>query len=458
MAVAGIGAADVGALGVARHQAQAGDAECAEVVVVAQLPGALASEEEAAVGDPVDQVGLRRGAEQHGEHVLAEHALVAGRQGVPGVADTQARAIGAVVDAPGHGLAGFLVVEVAEGAQQCGAGAERLAEVAAQVVLVVDVPEVGEPVAGGQAGAPLRVDSGEVQLVAVLAGRMSRQVEGLAVAGGAGAGVPQLAGGQLETRQLLRFQQHALEGLRQHAHVVLEDHRQARLQQADLQRALRMAQLQGRAAAAVVVGRVTGAGVEGQAAVVAGAGAAVQFQGVHAGQVDTDSDGAFAVARTQAGDDRLGPTARPGLGRVVLAVVAEHVEVAQAAVEAGVVDQAGVGGEGRQGQPGEQQPDSLGVKHGKGSPLPPSAGQGGACRENRPLAVVVGMRAISSARRPGLAAAGRHRGGWPCVRRAGSGGSAGGRVRAARRRAGRRPRRPRPPRRPRLSGPGSSGR
>ncbi|MOA31592.1 hypothetical protein D3C78_1527580 [compost metagenome] len=66
-----------------------------------------------------------------------------------------------------------------------------------KIVLVVDVFQVGKPVAGLQSFRPLVIGAEEVHFVAALCFAVAFQIQLVAVAGCARAHVPELPGGQL---------------------------------------------------------------------------------------------------------------------------------------------------------------------------------------------------------------------------------------------------------------------
>ncbi|KMQ53286.1 hypothetical protein ACS96_29800 [Pseudomonas aeruginosa] len=232
---------DVFATQVAAHECQAGQADGGEIVVVAQLPGALVLVGEIADLHEVDQI--RIGPGQVGETAVAGHALVAEAEGVAAQAIGEQRIQRAIVDAAAALVGGTRPADV--GLQRLVIG-ERQEVLHAEIMLAVEILQVGVVVAAAQALAPAVGTAGEVEAVA--AGVPARQYVALVAAGDAevfGVGrvalldLAQLAELQRQPVDLVHFQQSALEGLRVQARVVELHHRQPGHQGADLQRTVR---------------------------------------------------------------------------------------------------------------------------------------------------------------------------------------------------------------------------
>ena len=190
------------ALDVAGHEGQAGNAEADEVVVVAQLPGALLGAGEVVDLDEVDQV--RVAAFQVGEGVVAVHSLPGRAEGMVAKAVGEHAVERLVVDAAGLGRA---AVGAAGEAQVAGqfAGTDRPAVQQADEVLAVDVLQVAVVIAGGELVGELVVQSAEVEVIGADPGEAAVLVvqrEVLGVAGVADLGLFQAPGGEAEVLDL----------------------------------------------------------------------------------------------------------------------------------------------------------------------------------------------------------------------------------------------------------------
>ncbi|MNE29337.1 hypothetical protein D3C80_1228130 [compost metagenome] len=258
----------------------------------------------------------------------------------------------AVVDLAGVGGAAVVAEHHAQvGAQ--GAGAQRLLGEQAEVVLAVDVVEVGEEVAAGQRLAELVVETGEIEVVAAhAAGKapvLAVEEQVLGVGRGAVDHLVQTSADEGQAVDFLRGEQTALEHLWQQAAVAGLDHWQLGDVRAVAQLGGGDLDLGGQAQAAELV--------RGAAIVLhrqqVGAGAAlarVELDAEHAQGVEADADAAVCVAGLEVKEETLAPLLALVLPRA-FAEVAIQVDVGGGQGGAAVLDEAGVGqrGEGAGG-------------------------------------------------------------------------------------------------------------
>ncbi|MCY1491845.1 hypothetical protein D9M68_256430 [compost metagenome] len=222
-------------------------------------------------------------------------------------------------------------------------------------MLLVELVELAEVVAGAQLVVPLVGGAGEVEVIR----RGAAGVGDVAHAARAGVGVAavgddhvlvvrgvalvvlaQTPGVDGQAVDLQGVQLAAAEGLRQQTAVVGLHHRQLGHQGADLQGALRRAQLGGQAEFAVfVVGGLTGLRVTLEQAGAGAIRAGVELETEQADGVHADADGALGVAGLQAQQETLRPLFLFGLRGAFLAEIAVEVEVAQLQAAFAVLDE-----------------------------------------------------------------------------------------------------------------------
>ena len=139
----------VAATEIAVHQRQAGHPKRRKVVVVAQLPGLLPGAVVAGVVRVIGQ-GATTGAINSHPAIIAADLLQAHIEGAATVAGRKQRRDRAVIQIAGFGTAVFSTAEVTQIGPQ-GPVAQRLAVGHLQVLLLVDVLELGIPQADHRA-------------------------------------------------------------------------------------------------------------------------------------------------------------------------------------------------------------------------------------------------------------------------------------------------------------------
>ncbi|MCY1290568.1 hypothetical protein D9M70_397210 [compost metagenome] len=280
------------AAGVASHGRQAGNAQGGEVVVIAQLPGALVSSGEVAYLDVVDQ--RRAGARDEDHAVVAVHALVAGADRVP--------AIGGAEEAGERAVVQLTQVRAAlvAGGEQADVGAQGpVADLllVRQVVetLLVDIFQLRLPQA--DLAAPGVEAVFRTQVVESIgkhpATAIDRQV--LVVGGVALAQRAHLPAMQGQAGNLLRGEHAALEGLRQQAAIVAQQDRQLGQQFADFQFGVRQLQFRCHSKTRVFI-RGASVVMPGQQARAGAVRAAVQLQAELSDQIDADAQHTRRIA------------------------------------------------------------------------------------------------------------------------------------------------------------------
>ena len=249
------------------------------------------------------------------------------------IARGEQRGNGAVIELAGARAASVAATESAEvGAQQ--PVAERLAVLQLQVLLAVDVLQLGVPQAEQAAFAIEAIfAAGEIEAVGS-GGWPAEQRHVLHACVVARAVAAELAGVEGQAGDLVGAELAAAEGLRQRAAIVGAEDRHPF---ADLQFAVRDAQLAGHRQASEVVGR---------AAVVVdrqqlGAGrslATIQLQAVETEDIEAEADAALGEAGAGVEDEAL----RPLLGLALAGIadeVAVQVEIARGEAGLGVFEE-----------------------------------------------------------------------------------------------------------------------
>ncbi|MCY1177487.1 hypothetical protein D9M73_177970 [compost metagenome] len=199
-------------------------------------------------------------------------------------------------------------------------------------MLAVNIVELGEVVAAGDAVGELVVEPAQGQVVSAEAATeaavlvVQRQVFPVGVV--AVLGLVQAATGEGQALDLFGGEQAALEGLRQDTPVVGLQGRQFGDQGADLEFSLGDLHLAGQAQLGVFVGSLAVI-VGRQQAAVGTVGAGVELDAEHAQCVQAKAHGAIGVARLEIEDEALGPFIALGLLRAgAVAEVAVEVHVA----------------------------------------------------------------------------------------------------------------------------------
>ncbi|MDT4841879.1 hypothetical protein FQZ97_757550 [compost metagenome] len=275
--------------------------------------------------------------------------LVAGGQGVGVETVGEQRAKGMVVD-----VAAAIVdrARIAQVRLEAPSLAQRQLLDEIQAVLLVDTVQPTVVVARAQVRTPLVAAAGEGEFVAGL-GLAQHDValaavehrHFLVIRGVALVDPVQAAEVEAEVVDFVAGQPGAAKGLRQQAAVVAHQHRQQRLQGAELEGALRGAQLGGQALLGVFVLGAIGCFAVGFEQAGAGAvRAGVELQTEQADGVHADTDGAFGITGLQAQDKALGPFLGFVAGGCGVAEIAVEVEIASIQAGLAVVDKGRAGG------------------------------------------------------------------------------------------------------------------
>ncbi|MNM49960.1 hypothetical protein D3C81_609800 [compost metagenome] len=245
---------------------------------------------------------------------------------------------GLVVQVAGAGAAVFLAEEEAEvGAQH--PVADRLAVLQLQVLLLVDVLQLGAP----------QADQGAIFIEAIFA---ADEVE--AVGGSLGVGeqrhvfhariiaravLAELAAVEGQAGDFAGSDLRALEGLRQRAAVVGAQDRQHRHPFADLQLSLRNPRLARHRQAPVVIGRPPIVVARQQPGAV-GAATAIELDRPQPQHIHAEPDRPFGETRTRIEDKALRPFLGLALRVAGVGEVAVDIEIAQAERGLGILDKA----------------------------------------------------------------------------------------------------------------------
>ena len=242
-----------------------------------------------------------------------------------------------VVDGTQQRVTRVLRVVVVEARVQGDAVAQRMGVVQVVVVLVPDVLQLrGIQVAGNSRDAaeryasPSQVLGGLVIQIAVGGGQAAHAalVVGLVVS--------DLTAFQHPARKAVVGQADALERLRQHAGFPACDHRVGDEQVTGFQFGIKRTNFQRCTARRKVGGRITVAATNRQDTAAAGTATAIELETEHGVRIQTKTDHARGITRSELGDKTLAPLLAVMGVRAVDVVV--HVVVTQMQVEGRAVD------------------------------------------------------------------------------------------------------------------------